>query len=287
MPSLFAHRAPHRTILLALAALAILITLISATAPARAGGDGREEVAAPQATTNDTATIVVHGVAAREVDPDQTVVRFAVQALDPSASAAVTRGGEALDRIVAALEADAVDTTNLRTTSVSLREEFDWTEEGRVSLGFRYSSSVRLRVDGVDQAGMLLDLIVSAGGDAVRIDGIDFDVADRAEVERLVLLDAVDDARATADAIAAHIGMTVLGAVEIAVTSSLSPVTRTNAVDREEAAADDSFALLSSPVFSGPDTIVARVSVIYRLGPAGSTADENGEPAGAGSAGRE
>ena len=161
MPSLFAHRAPHRTILLALAALAILITLISATAPARAGGD------------------------------------------------------------------------------------------------------------------------------AVRIDGIDFDVADRSEVERLVLLDAVDDARATADAIAAHIGMTVLGAVEIAVTSSLSPVTRTNAVDREEAAADDSFALLSSPVFSGPDTIVARVSVIYRLGPAGSTADENGEPAGAGSAGRE
>ena len=287
MPSLFAHRAPHRTILLALAALAALVTLIGATAPARAGGDAGEEGEARHAATDDTATIAVHGVAAREVDPDRTVVRFAVQVLDPSASAAVARGGEALSRIVAALEAEAVDTDSLRTTSVSLREEFDWTEEGRVSLGFRYSSGVRLRVDGVDQAGMLLDLIAGAGGDAVRIDGIDFDVGDRAEVERLVLLDAVDDARATAEAIAAHIGMTVLGAAEITVTSSLSPVTRTNAADQEEAAADDSFSLVSSPVFSGTDTVEARVSAIYRLGPAGSTADESGDPAGSASAGRE
>ena len=284
MPSLCAHTALNRTILLALAALAVLVTLVGTTAPARAGGNGGEEGEARHAATNETVTIAVRGVAAREVDPDRTVVRFAVQVLDPSASAAVTRGGEALGRIVAALEAEAVDTTSLRTTSISLREEFDWTEEGRVSLGFRYSSSVRLRVDGVDQAGMLLDLTASAGGDAVRIDGIDFDVGDRAEVERLVLLDAVDDARATADAIAAHIGMTVLAVVEITVTSSLSPVTRASA---PADAMEDEVARLTSPVFSGTDTVEARVSVIYRLGPAESTADESGEPAGAGSAGRE
>ena len=44
-------------------------------------------------------------------------------------------------------------------------------------------------------------MVITSGGDQVRFDGLDFTVSRRAEFERLALLDAIDDAQATARAI--------------------------------------------------------------------------------------
>ena len=165
------------------------------------------------------------GLPRQVLTPDQTTIQFEVNALDESALHAVRAGDRTLRIIAWRLRVSRVSEDQLHTQRVSLRQEYDWTEQGRVSLGFRYSQSLTLQVDGTDRAGQLIDRIVSAGGDAVSINSVSFSASGRAEAERDVLLAAMSDARATADAMAAQIGKEIFDTIEVTVASALSPVT--------------------------------------------------------------
>ena len=103
---------------------------------------------------------------------------------------AVSTGNSALVDVRTALQMGCNDdnpeqlcvrSDQLQTTSIRINEQFDWTEQGRVSLGFEYRNSLLARIDGVNQAGLLIDTILIAGGDHVRFDGLDFTASGRAE----------------------------------------------------------------------------------------------------------
>ena len=135
---------------------------------------------------------------------------------------------------------------------------------GRVSLGFRYSQSLTLQVEGTDRAGQLIDRIVSAGDGAVSINSVSFSASGRAEAEREVLLAAMDDARATADAMAARIDKEIFDTIEVTVASALSPVAFAGeAGDQEEAAASDSAAATARFINPGGDQV--QVSVVMKF----------------------
>ena len=224
---------------------------------ARGGTPG----ALAQTNEQGEATVSVQGVAARAIEPDQTLIEYSVSVINRRASTALGDGAAALRRIARGLALEEIDDNNRQTIGVSLREEFDWTEDGRVSLGFRYENRVRLVAEGADRAGRLLDVISEAGRDDVRIDHVGFEVSNRGEIEREVMLDALDDARANADAIAERLGLSVGRVVTVNVTSSLSPVVET------EEAADEAFAdaRLTTPTYSGREAISARVAITYSL----------------------
>ena len=232
----------------------------------------RDGTPAAQAQSSDTgntseSTVSVEGVAARAVKPDQASIQYSVRILDSSASAAVGEGAAALSRIVRALAREDITEDNLQTTSVSLREEFDWTEEGRVSVGFRYTNSVRLVADGADRAGRLLDVISAAGDDQVQIDRVGFEVSNRAQIEREVVLNALDDARANADAIASHLGLVVDRVLSVSVISSFSPVVEQSGESsaQEDAIEADVANSVATPTYSGQEAISARVAITYSL----------------------
>ena len=163
-----------------------------------------------------------------------------------------TRSGPAIGRCAQSqsrLRAYRVSDDQLHTQRVSLREEYDWTEQGRVSLGFRYSQSLTLQVEGTDRAGQLIDRIVSAGDGAVSINSVSFSASGRAEAEREVLLAAMDDARATADAMAAQIGKEIVDTIEVTVASNLSPV-----------------ATVESAEATSPEPAAAEIALLIRAG---------------------
>ncbi|MXY86529.1 MAG: DUF541 domain-containing protein, partial [Chloroflexi bacterium] len=86
----------------------------------------------------------------------------------------------------------------------------------------------------------------------------------RAEAERLALLDAIDDAQATADSIAAHMGYEIVRVVELSPVGSLT-ASRTILESAEEAMADDSFE--PTPVFGGSESVTSRVRMVFELRP--------------------
>ena len=102
----------------------------------------------------------------------------------------------------------------------------------------------------------MIDAIGGAAGGAVSIDSVSFSSSERAAVEREMLLAAMRDARATADAMAAELDKTIVDTVEISVVSSLSPIT----AEVEEYAADRASAGSLTVVRGGQDEV--QVSVI-------------------------
>lgn len=218
-------------------------------------------------------TLTVEGVASRSIVRDGIVARFSISVLDRSVRDAASTGASALVDISTALQMGCNDDNpeqlcvpedQLQTVSIRINEQFDWTEQGRVSLGFHYENTVLARIDGVDHAGLLIDTILNAGGDHVRFDGLSFTASGRAEAERLALLDAIDDAQATADSIAAHMDYEIVRVVELNPVSGLS-ATRTVQESAERALADESFE--PTPVFGGSESVTARVRIVYELRP--------------------
>lgn len=218
-------------------------------------------------------TLTIEGAATRSIERDGTVARFSITVLDTSVRDAVSTGNSALADVRTALQMGCNDDNSeqlcvpndqLQTTSIRISEQFDWTEQGRVSLGFEYRNSLLARLDGVDQAGSLIDTILIAGGDHVRFDGLDFTASGRAEAERLALLDAIDDAQATADSIADHMGYEIVRVVELSPVGSLT-ASRTVLESAESAMADDSFE--PTPVFGGSESVTSRVRMVFELRP--------------------
>ena len=216
-------------------------------------------------------TLTIEGAATRSIERDGTVARFSITVLDTSVRDAVSTGNSALADVRTALQVGCNDDNSgqlcvpndqLQTTSIRISEQFDWTEQGRVSLGFEYRNSLLARLDGVDQAGLLIDTILIAGGDHVRFDGLDFTASGRAEAERLALLDAIDDAQATADSIAAHMGYEIVRVVELSPVGSLT-ASRTVLESAEAVMADDSFE--PTPVFGGSESVTSRVRMVFEL----------------------
>ena len=271
---------------IALFAAAIsLLALLALSNPAAAESPSPVEISVDINSTEPEPTVLtVEGAASRSVSYDGTVGRFTISVLRPTVLESVSAGNVAAKAIADSVaeqctkeepevtepsaEPSCVSPNGLQTTRIHIHEEFDWTEQGRVSQGFRYENGLSIAIRGTGFAGGLVDLVIKAGGDLVRFDGLDFTTSQRPETERLALLDAIDDAQATAAAIAAHMGYEIVRVVEL---SPLGSLTAARVYEEaEEAAADAGFE--PTPVFGGMESITSRVRMVFELQPA--AADE-------------
>ncbi len=274
-----------RMVMAGLVAL-IVLALVSAPAllpSARAeDGDGSGS-AMPVEVEEELTELAVEGVGKRSVSYDGAFGRFTVSVLRDSLITAVSDGNRSVQAIADAVaknctktEPEGADHTapptcispnGLQTVGIRIEEEFDWTEQGRVSRGFRYENRLSIAIRGTGFAGGLVDMVITSGGDNVRFDGLDFTVSRRAEFERLALLDAIDDAQATARAIAGHMGYEIVRIVRITPGAGFDPY----AVERF--AGDDAFAAEAAseptPVFGGAEVVTSRVSMVFELRPKG------------------
>ena len=228
----------------------------------------------------------IEGVGSRNVTYDGTVGEFTISTLRPSVLEAVAAGNRAVKAISDAVADNCATPTSafwadlpecvspegLRTTRIRIYEEFDWTEEGRVSQGFRYENGLRIAILGTDYAGGLIDLVITAGGDLIRFDGLSFTASRRAESERMAMLDAIDDAQITADSIADHMGYEIVRIVEIRPGGGVSPLHHDSG-EVEQAAMDESFE--PTPVFGGSESVTSRVQMVFELRPIGMDDDHD------------
>jgi len=110
-------------------------------------------------------------------------------------------------------------------------------------------------------------MVITAGGDNVRFDGLDFTVSNRSEFERLALLDAVDDARGTAQAIADHMGYEIVRIVRVAPGGVFDPYGDDSIVQLGLQAPADESGSVPTPVFGGAETVTSRVTMVFELRP--------------------
>ena len=133
--------------------------------------------------------------------------------------------------------------------------------EARVSIGFRFSNTIRVIIDGVDTIGDIIDAAVGAGGDTVAINRIRFLVSNRVALEDTARLAAIDEARRKAAAMAERAGVR-LGRVRVI--EEIGHSTPVGVEEVLEENADDS-APTAAPIFGGDEQVTASVRIIFRI----------------------
>ncbi len=220
----------------ALFAVAALAGAVGPPSPAR--GD----------TPTPADTITVTGTGSVSATPDDAQLSFGVESRGETAQAALAANGEAMRKVISALR--AAGARELATQWVSVWQASD--VEGRTS-GYSASNTVSATI-GVAQAGELIDTAVAAG--ANQVSGPDLSTADSKRLYGQALGNAVNDARAHAEALAKATGRTLGSVTAISESGGAEPM------PMYRAAAD---AASPTPIVGGQQETTATVTVTFAL----------------------
>ncbi|MCA9874675.1 MAG: SIMPL domain-containing protein, partial [Anaerolineales bacterium] len=147
-------------------------------------------------------TLTVSGQGQVMVQPDMATVNLGVETEADTAVDALDQNNEQMQQVISTtLDADIAE-ADIQTQGLSLNPVYNQpTNGGSAELtGYRARNVVQITVRDLDNLGTLLDDIVSAGGNT--IEGIQFQVSDRADQEANARAAAMENARQKATQLA-------------------------------------------------------------------------------------
>jgi uncharacterized protein YggE len=236
-----------RTIIAAVAPLALLALLLAAPLAAAEGGANQR-------------TIQVSGTGETQAAPDLAVLSLAIETHAATAAEAAGRNGGLAQKVSDALRAKLGDKGKTWTGGYSLYPEYG--DESRPNMkptitGYRAENSITVQTGALDLVGPLIDAAIAAG--ANRVNSLDFNLRDDTRARNDAIAKAAKDAQAQAQALAAALGLK-LGPIINATTMSAErpqPVMfRAAAMSAMNAA---------TPVQPGEVTVPATVSLTYQI----------------------
>jgi len=217
-----------------------------------------------QALVSDEATqktISLAGAGVASATADEATINMGVEVTKDSAAEAIAGNAESMAAVIEALKQAGIGEDDIKTTSYSVYPQYDWTEEGRVLLGYAVTNMVQVTVKDLDIVGNVIDAAGSSG--ANRMDGISFGLSDAKmqELKNTAYILALGDATDKADLIADTLGLTISG-VQSVTESSYVPA-RTN-VAYEEAAMDSSASFRApTQIISGDLSVSVNVHIVF------------------------
>jgi uncharacterized protein YggE len=179
------------------ATLAVLAIVVSACAPA---GGGQAVVPTLSVAGSGTANLV----------PDIAYIYLGVHTEMTSASDAVKANNTQTQGMIQALTDFGIDGKDIRTTNFSIYPFDKYDPLTGTATGEKYYSvdnTVYVTIRDLTKLGDLLDTVVSAGANTVN--SIQFDVADKDSALKQARADAITDAKAKAEELAAVAGVTL------------------------------------------------------------------------------
>ena len=169
-------------------------------------------------------TVNAEGVV--QVTPDAVRINASVSLVAGTSAQALSKTSTAAAKVRAALIAKKIATKDIKTTSISVYPEYNYTQDkGSVQIGYRASQSFEVIVRNAASAGAVVDDVVAAAGDDVQIQGATPFVLDSAKATASARAAAVANARAKAKSYAELLEVK-LGKVTYLVENS-SPVSYT------------------------------------------------------------
>ena len=187
-----------------------------------AGGAGTAgtatQAAPPQlASASNEAGIWVTGTGEMNLSPDIALIRLGVETTSPSVTDARDEAATAMDAVVTAVKAKGLTDEDIQTTSFNIWPQYDRQEvltngvrsSVRVLSGYTVSNDAVIRVRDLDEVGTIIDDVVNAGGDAARVNGIDFSIEDPGAYTTQLREDAVTAALENAKHFASLTGVTL------------------------------------------------------------------------------
>lgn len=195
-------------------------------------------------------------------EPDVVILSIGVSVLRDSVEAARDEAARTMDAVLQSLRDNGVQNEEITTTQLSVFPEFDSRELGESQLrGFRVLNQVAAKIREVAGAGEIIDDAVSAGGDAVIINGVSFTIDDPTPLLAQARELAVSDAQAKAQTLADLAGVTLGRVISI---SESGGVTRPVSAFGGDFARAEQLAV-PSPISHGQLSVTMSVFLTFEL----------------------
>ncbi|HEX5086683.1 MAG TPA: SIMPL domain-containing protein [Nocardioides sp.] len=236
----------------------VAVGLVAAYLAGSAGGSpARAE------TSGSTRTITVTGVGHVSVVPDELAFDLSVSVLRPGLTQALDDANGAMQSVVDTLKAAGVADKDVQTTDVSMYPEYGRHQKGQPPTlqGYRVSHSITVTVDDLSRGSDVVTAALAAGGKGVRLDGLRLQVADPEAAIGPARSDAVQQARAKAEALAEDAGRELGDVVRISENAD-----QPYAEDMRGAYDAAASAAGPVPIQPGQEDLTASVVVVYELG---------------------
>jgi uncharacterized protein YggE len=160
-----------------------------------------------------TRTITVTGTGTAEARPDLLTISVGVECRRENVGAAYAEAGNASAAVSGALRHHGVANADIRTSGLNVRADLVWREgEGQRVAAYIASSVLTVRLRDVAAASAAISAVVDAGGNDVRLNGLDLGFSDEAAVKARAREAAWQDAHASAEQFAS-LASARLGAV--------------------------------------------------------------------------
>ncbi|MCL0058482.1 SIMPL domain-containing protein [Dehalococcoidia bacterium] len=207
--------------------------------------------------------IWVSGQGKVSVTPDIATLRLGIEAQADTVAEAMSRAAQSMEAVIAALEAHGVAEEDIQTFRFSISQAWEWdrvTGERELT-GYLVSNMVSATIRALDQVGLIIDAVVEAGGDLIRIHGIGFTVEDPTAHQEQAREKAFADARAKAEQLAKLAGL-ILGKPTF-ISEGMAhfpppmPMPPRMAMDMEVAPV--------TPIMPGEQEIIINVQVVFAI----------------------
>ena len=153
--------------------------------------------------------ITVSGNGETKVAADTAIITLGVSARDKDVLKAQQKVNESIAAIRQALVAKGVKEENINTDYLNIYAMYDYRDDMEEVVAYNANSSLAIRVENIEDAGMLIDEAFAAGANT--LNGISFSAADTSDAEKESLKKAVADAKEKAEVLAEAAGLKITG----------------------------------------------------------------------------
>jgi len=190
--------------------------------------------------------------------PDTLQMSFGVSVLRPTVQQAVADAAALADGLISTLVDNGVVEADIKTANYSIYPEYDYQNDRQTIRGYRVNNTVIAKIRDISAAGSVIDAAVAGGSDEIQVSGVSFSIEDDEELITVARDAAWLDAKAKAQQLADHAGLTLGKAVNITESfSSTSPQPLYRAYD--ELAGGD----VATPIEPGEQQVAVTLQVRF------------------------
>lgn len=189
--------------------------------------------------------------------PDTLTADVGIEVVAPDVTAAMNQASERQKAVTDQLAARGIDAKDISTTTVNLQPQYG---ENSVITGYRAGNSISVTLRELDAASETLATIVTAGGNATRINSVSYSIEDDSTLVSDARARAFNDARSRAEQYADLSGLSLGNVLSISEAPGGSVPPRP--VPMPQAAMADAVPI---PLQPGEQTVSFSVTAVWEL----------------------
>ncbi|MDD4860075.1 MAG: SIMPL domain-containing protein [Dehalococcoidales bacterium] len=208
--------------------------------------------------------IWVSGTGEVAVTPDIAVLRLGIVAQETTVAVAQSKASEAMTKVMKALTDGGIAQKDIQTGSFSINQRTRWDDQKQMETvtGYQVTNMVTVKIRKTDKVGDIIDSVVQAGGDLIRINGINFSVDDPANYYQQAREKAMADAKKKAEQLASLAGVSLGKPTYVAEGAQMSPVYSSS---MGMAIPAPTIITSAPPISAGETKITLNVQVAYSV----------------------